>query len=153
MDIEDIEGVVQAALLTAGFPNVLTREHSTDSLDQVKDLYFDKTQDPPSINYLIVTVKRDGSERYASSQVLELGHVDVQIFLAANEDRNNEAEMRQNVDTVVDVLDTLFTFSFEVDRSFPPVASSINLTNVKGFSSYKALASIRFEKPKTVVYN
>lgn len=153
MNIEGIESVVQTALKAAGFVNVLTQDHVTDSPEQVTDLYFDKSQDPPRVDYLVVRVSREGSDRFASHQVLEFGRVDVDVYLQKNEQANTEAEMRQHVDDVCDALDELLTYSGEVDRTFPPVASSIFETDVKTDKCWKALVSQRFEVPKQVTYS
>ena len=152
MNLTAIETSVKSALDTAGLVNVLTQQHYTASQDKVAELYMDRDLDPVRLSYMVVTVKRTGSERFASCQVLELGKVDVEIFLAINEKDNTEALMRQRVDTVVDTLDTLFTYSDEVDRTFAPIATDHVQTNVKGFTCFKALVSQAFEKPKTVVY-
>ncbi len=153
MDITDIETNIQSALDTAGLNNVLVQQHFTASHDDTSRIYFDRSKDPPRLDYSVVTVKRTGSERFASNQVLELGRIDVEVYLAINEADNSEATMRQNVDTVTDTLDSQLTITSEVDRTFPPVATGLTQTNVKGFKCFKAIVSQSFEVMKTVTYS
>jgi len=153
MDIQGIEATVAAALVTAGFSQVLTQKHVSILNRDWKDLMFNKSQDPPRVDYLVVTVKRTGTERFASSQVLEIGTVDVQVWLGINENDDTEAEMRQNVDGVMDVLDAQLFYSGDAARTLPAVVSDSVRTETKGFKVFRALVSQSFEVMKQVNYS
>lgn len=153
MDISAIEATVKTALETAGLSQVLTQKHVKMLNRDSKDLIFDKSVDPPRVDFLIVTVKRTGSERYASNQVLEIGSVNVEVFLGINEGDDTEATMRQRVDDVMDTLDSQLYYSGGAVRTLSAVASDHIQTEVKGFKVFKALVSQTFEVSKTVNYS
>ena len=152
MDIQGIEATVAAALVTNGFGQVLTQQHVSILNRDWKDLMFDKSQDPPRVDYLVVTVKRIGTERYASNQVIEVGTVDVQVWLGINENDDTEADMRQRMDSVMDTLDTQLFYSGDAARTLPAVTSDYVKTETKGFKVFRALVSQSFEVMKTVSY-
>lgn len=153
MDLLTIENNVISALDTAGIPNPINQTHYSVSNDDVADVYYDKTKDPPRLNFCVVNAYRANSERFACGQVLDTSIINVRYYIAINDAVNTHQKMRLDVDTIIDTLDTVFTSNGIVDASQPPQVGEPEEIEIKGFRCLGILITQSVEEMRVVEYD
>lgn len=151
--LTSIQSATKTALETAGLTNVITQRIYPTSIDQVKDQWFDKSQDPPRINFTHVEAISTRIDRRASKQNHEYGQLTITYVLAVNDNANTRQKFNDDMYTILTTMGTFFNFAGDlVDMCFPPSASQPVEKDVLGYACLQSTVTLTFMKPLSVSY-